>query len=146
MCVCAALARDRAAQQRILCIRSGEKIPEEMLPISAADRFSRRGGTCRLHAIFSKKKQKREQREARKAAKQRHSGPRKAARKEARTLDALRNGGRFVGAQGTKRDAYQRCSTSITVGTASAGNAVRCCRPYAKALRVGGDLERLQNA
>jgi hypothetical protein len=26
--------------------------PEKMLAISGADRFSRRGGTCRLHAIF----------------------------------------------------------------------------------------------
>src|SRR2546422_6480656 len=26
--------------------------PEKMLTISGADRFSRRGGTCRLHAIF----------------------------------------------------------------------------------------------
>jgi hypothetical protein len=27
-------------------------VPEKVLTISGADRFSRRGGTCRLHAIF----------------------------------------------------------------------------------------------
>jgi hypothetical protein len=33
-------------------IRSGENAPKKALTISGADRFSRRGGACRLHAIF----------------------------------------------------------------------------------------------
>ena len=33
-------------------IRSAENVSEEALMIAGANRFSRRGGTCRLHAIF----------------------------------------------------------------------------------------------
>ena len=32
--------------------RSGKSVPEKALTIAGADRFNRRGGTCRLHAIF----------------------------------------------------------------------------------------------
>jgi hypothetical protein len=43
----AALARVRPA-----LFRSGENAREKAFTISGADRFIRRGGTCRLHAIF----------------------------------------------------------------------------------------------
>src|SRR5712671_1481397 len=33
-------------------IRSGKSVPEKTLTISGADRFTRRVGACRLHAIF----------------------------------------------------------------------------------------------
>src|SRR4051794_14155747 len=35
-----------------LCFSKGEAVPEKALTMSGADRFSRRGGTCRLHAIL----------------------------------------------------------------------------------------------
>src|SRR4249920_2930890 len=35
-----------------LCYSQWKTVPEKALAISGADRFTRRGGTCRLHAIF----------------------------------------------------------------------------------------------
>ena len=35
-----------------LCYSQWKTVPEKALAISGADRFPRRGGTCRLHAIF----------------------------------------------------------------------------------------------
>ena len=43
----AAIARVRPA-----LFAAGKTVPEKALTISGADRFTRRGGTCRLHAIF----------------------------------------------------------------------------------------------
>ena len=35
-----------------LCYSQWKTVPEKALAISGADRFTRRGGTCRLHAMF----------------------------------------------------------------------------------------------